>query len=475
MDYFWSSVGNESDLVAMLDAKAKADDMVARAGNDKPEFAPIFTKHGNVGVINIQGPLVAGDAGFMRLFGYTGYDNIREAMVAAVEDKQVKSILLNINSGGGSINGTSDTHAFIKSISALKPVTAYADNAASAAYWLGTAASHITAASTALVGSIGVLRVHTEYSKADAKEGVTRTILRSGEFKALVNAVEPLTDVAKAQTQVMLDDVYKSFATDVSIGRGVTYAVADQKMGQGREFMGNRALEAGLVDKVGTFEQALVHAASLVLNNNTANRNTSATNGVAKTTASVNNTDIPKQGSTVKPTLTETQLLAISAGINSENAAVEGEIEGSVKDVTETKTVPNIDAQLQLDTLSAELNMLKAELVTAKDQLTEAQAAVDSGKQAAIEASEATKALAAIVSASTKSMLIALGGKHAGLEALTPVELAAKHSEVATSFKEKIKAGGVAATSAKVEAQPVAKTAGNHLFAAFVQSSTKAK
>jgi ClpP class serine protease len=102
-----------------------------------------------------------------------------------------------------------------------------------------------------VVGSIGVIAVHQEFSKQLAAAGVTVKVLRAGKYKALATPVEPLSSAAEAQMQARLDAVYQVFVEHVAESRGVTFAQAD-KMAQGREFFGREALDAGLVDGITT-------------------------------------------------------------------------------------------------------------------------------------------------------------------------------------------------------------------------------
>jgi len=466
MDYFWC--GTENGFRAVESAQIEANKLIAKGGVDgMPALPSLYNRVGSVGVIEVKGPLVSGDAGFMRYFGVTGYDNIREAIVAGLEDKGAKSLMLAVDSGGGAVNGVTDTASFIKAAGAIKPMSVYADNAASAAYWLASAGGHITAADTGITGSIGVLRVHTEYSQADAKDGITRTVLRAGDYKALVNPIEPLSDTAKAEVNAMLQDLYKSFVTDVAANRNVSYDVAHQKMAQGKEFLGQRALFAGLVDKVGNYESALAHAASMFGN---ANRGSSATSSVAKAALADNNSPDPEQGTNVKPTLTPEQMLAVIGSTSEQSTEAAIAAAAAVPNGGEASAAPNTEAIVaELTTTKETLNSVQAELDTTKAQLVEAQASIAAGSQAAIDAGESITALSAIVSAYISNMAIALNTKVDGLDAMTPKALCDKHIEMSNTFKSKFKAGGAAATTAEVREEPARKPV-NPIFAAVVKS-----
>jgi signal peptide peptidase SppA len=461
MTKLWCGSQESYDLVLAAEAKATA----FMAGKDSGVtlddlLPPMYSRVGDVGVVHIAGPLVSGDAGFMRLFGVTGYDNVREAVIQALGDKEAKSVMLSIDSPGGAVSGVTDASRFIKAAAQIKPMSAYAETIASAAYWLGANAGHITVSDASLVGSVGVLTVHTEVSKMNEKDGITRTVLRAGEYKALGNPHEPLSAEAEASIKSQLEYLYGLFADSVAEARGTSRASFDATMGRGREFIGQQAVTIGLADAVGTYEDALAMASG----KKTANRGKIATKAIASIAESHNNATIQTEGPDVKPTLTPEQMLAIQAGINEESSATSGSAEGEAN---------KADAAATVEAVTAELATAKAELDTTKAQLADATAAVEAGKQAATDAGELINSFAAIVSASTKSMLIALGSNTDVLASIEPKALLAKHAEVSDLFKTKFKAGGVAATSASAteESKP-AKASIDPLFAAAVKFAT---
>jgi signal peptide peptidase SppA len=223
----------------------------------------IYELVGDAAVIDISGSLVPGYAGWMQLFGVTGYEDISGALIEAVKDKKAKRIVLCIDSPGGAVKGVSSTAELINNVGKVKPLNVYAETANSAAYWLACAGGNITLDEVGEAGSIGTLIVHTEYSKELAQEGVTKTIIRAGKYKALANPIEPLSEEAKADLQQKADDARDLFVNAVANYRGTTPSKVESSMGQGRVFMGMRALGVGLVDRIGTFQDALAYSAEL--------------------------------------------------------------------------------------------------------------------------------------------------------------------------------------------------------------------
>ena len=253
--------GSQESFDYLLIALESAHQMVeSRAGSGDPfELPPLVEVKDGVGIVAIKGPLVPGAAGFMRLFGVTGYADIQEALVQAATNKSVKSIMLDVNSGGGAVDGADETSQFVAQMAAMKPVLTYASGAmASAALWVGSAGTRRLASQTSQVGSIGVVFTHMERSKQLEKDGIGATIVRSGKYKALVNGIEPLNADAKAEMQSMVDDLNTIFENRVASNLGVPVKKVHDKMGQGRMFLGVRALEAGLVDGIASGQLAFL-------------------------------------------------------------------------------------------------------------------------------------------------------------------------------------------------------------------------
>ena len=215
----------------------------------------LFGKQGNVGIVEIKGPMTNATHYYDRYDKTASYPAIREALMHAVNDPEVETILLDIESGGGAVAGMFDAARLIRTINdRVKPVTAFGESMFSAAYCLGSAAGQVFSTQSGGVGSIGIIATHMDVSKMYADMGINVTVMRSGQYKALANRFEPLSDKAKAQMQEGMDAAYQVFVQHVADMRGTTYPNADTKMAQGREFYGNAAKDIGLVDGITTFD-----------------------------------------------------------------------------------------------------------------------------------------------------------------------------------------------------------------------------
>ncbi|WP_118182106.1 S49 family peptidase [Paraburkholderia phosphatilytica] len=190
--------------------------------------------------------------------GLMSLDRFTQTFRTMLGDPAVGGILIDIDSPGGSVYGVQELHAEIMAARGKKPVFAVANCvAASAAYWLGTAASEFYVTPSGEVGSIGVFSAHTDMSAALAKQGINTTLVSAGKYKTEGNSFEPLGKDARAALQSRIDGYYASFTRDVARGRAVDAASVRNGFGQGRMVTASDAARAGMVDGVATFDEAL--------------------------------------------------------------------------------------------------------------------------------------------------------------------------------------------------------------------------
>ena len=473
---FWagSEESHTKYLADLPKAAEQAEKYKADNGSDSmPEFPPLYELVGSVGVVTLVGSTIPGEAGFMRYFGYIGYDDIKAAMVQGVQDPKAKSLMLLASSGGGAVDGVMDATKFLRKVGQVKPLSAYADFMASAAYWMGSVAGHITVPETGVTGSIGIMRVMTEYSKALEKEGVTKLVMKAGRYKGQGNPYEPFSEDAKAEVQSTLNDMYNYFVTDVAANRGTSYIVADQVMGQGREFLGRRGVEAGLADVVGTYEEALVYAAQnrKLFANRPVNFTAAVASGVAGTLAIADNAPNTLTGTDMKnKNLTVEQLAALAAGVplatvtapakTEEELAAEAAAQVLADTAaTEAAAVLATEAQAALaaqagttaPTDSDLVAYLKTELSTAQvaQASTAGQLTAAAAQVSALAASEAS--LKAVLQGVVANLGIATG-KKTDTTNMTAEQVVAEYAAQTKLFAETFKVGGVAASTASTAA-----------------------
>jgi signal peptide peptidase SppA len=237
-----------------------------------PEKKP-YAVQDAVAIIPISSAITKRPSFYTWLFGGAAIPDIISAIQTAMADGAIRAIVLAIDSPGGTVFGLESVSQSIRdAIAAGKPVVSYADGMmTSAAYWIGSAAQTIVAEQASVIGSIGVLMVHYDYSENDKQYGLKRTYLSAGKYKTLGNDAEPLSLEARAMYEGQLNHYYGIFIDAVAKQRGIDAATVIEKMADGRMFIGTQALEAGLVDRIGN-QQTAVEAALSLVNDSADNR-----------------------------------------------------------------------------------------------------------------------------------------------------------------------------------------------------------
>ncbi len=413
--------------------------------------ATMLSVQNGVAVVAVNGSLVTGSAGYAMLYGATGYDDLRHVLIKAATDPDVNSILLNVNSGGGAVGGVQDAANLIARVRSAKPVVAYTGSImASSALWLGRQAEYVVAADTAVVGSVGVLQVHIEYSKQLEQEGVTATVVRGGEQKALANRYEPLSPKAKENMEKQAKHLYDVFLGAMAKATNLDVEVAEAKFGQGREFIGSQAKSAGLVDKIGTFEEAFTKAQTL--GEASAKKRTPKNKGVqsgmsANLEVMQHNAAILEGTPMATQALTDEALAAITAGVDLEAAGETG-----AEAQTESTADTGSENTQQVEPVAA-LDVLKGMLADTQKELAQASVQVEAFK-AQLEAQKPQfEAAIEVVRNSVRTMGLHFGVNKEAVAAMSATEVLAQHADLACKFKEKFKAGTVAATVTAQDAQ----------------------
>ena len=446
----WLGSQESFDAHTAANIRKIADPKFSAASDYSSEvMAQIYSVQQNVGVISVKGSLVEGSAGYGIFYGQTGYDDIRAALVAAVSNPEVKSILLDVSSGGGQVSGVDDTAQLISRVNAVKPVITYTGSMmGSAALWLGSSSSYAVAGKTAIVGSLGVIMVHLDHSRRLADNGVKPTVIRAGSEKALASPYEPLSEKAQAGLQSQADILYGVFLNHVASSRGVSATNGDKKFGQGRVFIGQQAVDAGLVDKLGTYEDAFAKAQAMRPSKKKGGMQADALLCPPAATALSDNPE-HIEGITMPQPLTDEALAAMAAGV---------EIEAQTADENTPAAEPAVDHAAALAALTATHETALAALTA---QHETALAAATSRQEKFVE----------IARNSVKTMGIHFGVKADAVAAMDAEQVLAEHTRLADLFKAKFKVGGVAATTPEVVTK--AKASAPPMFAALLKSTAK--
>lgn len=210
---------------------------------------------GGVAVIPIRGTLVQRTGQLRPYSGMTGYDGIRQTLALALADGSIEAVVLDVDSPGGEVAGCFDLCDAIYAARGTKPIWAIlAENAYSGAYAIASAADRITVPRTGGTGSIGVLCLHVDYSKALAEAGIAVTMITFGARKAEGNEYQPLSDSALKSFQADVDAMGELFVEMVARNRGL--AAAKVRGTEAAVFLGAKGVEAGLADAVLAPDQA---------------------------------------------------------------------------------------------------------------------------------------------------------------------------------------------------------------------------
>ena len=212
-----------------------------------------------VAIISVEGVLAKRANLFMDISGGTSMQLLERDINVAMEDPDVKSLLFYIDSPGGTVDGTQELANHIHSLRGRKRMVSYAESLmGSAAYWIGSAADEIVmSGDTTQVGSIGVVATHIDVSKAEERIGVKTTEIVAGKYKRIASQYAPLSEEGKATIQDIVDHVYSIFVRDVAINRGMSEEKVLNDMADGRIFLGQKAINAGLVDRMETLDQTV--------------------------------------------------------------------------------------------------------------------------------------------------------------------------------------------------------------------------
>jgi signal peptide peptidase SppA len=214
---------------------------------DKPSLA----------ILPLQGPIFPKANMMTRMSGATSLQKFKSDFTQLMDSDKVTSIILNVDSPGGSAQMVKETADVIYEArqANIKPIHAISNSVnGSAAYFLSSQADKLWATPSGVTGSIGVIATHVDESAKDEQAGLKRTILSVGKYKAEGNPYEPLGDDAKSHMLSTMHEMYDMFVESVARGRDTTVENVSENYGQGRVYRSKTALKHGMVDGVKTLD-----------------------------------------------------------------------------------------------------------------------------------------------------------------------------------------------------------------------------
>lgn len=225
---------------------------------DAVEFRPTGTD--KIAVVYAAGDIVDGKGDNGQIGGDTYRSLIRKLRL----DKTIKAIVIRINSGGGSAMASENIWREILLVRKEKPVViSFGDVAASGGYYMACNSDSIFAQPNTITGSIGVFSLLPNMQNFfNNKLGVTFDGVKTSENADALSVTKPLSPVQRQFIQNQVDTIYFDFKTRVSEGRKLSMDYVDS-IAQGRVWSGTRALQLGLVDRIGGLNDAIASAAKL--------------------------------------------------------------------------------------------------------------------------------------------------------------------------------------------------------------------
>jgi signal peptide peptidase SppA len=192
--------------------------------------------------------------------GGTSTELLARDVKAALQDPEVKSIVLMVDSPGGAVGGTQAAASAVLAARGVKPIATFSDGTmASAAYWVGSAADRVYVSSGVdQVGSIGVVASHVDVSQREQALGIKTTEIVAGRYKRIASQYGPLTEAGRQSIQDQVDYLYSLFVGDVAAHRGVPADQVVAQMADGRIFIGQQAIDAGLVDGISSLADVIM-------------------------------------------------------------------------------------------------------------------------------------------------------------------------------------------------------------------------
>lgn len=254
------------EIVAILALRAEGH----TAGYRAQEHEPVAESRDRIAILRLHGPIIPRADMFTEISGGASLDRFRRAFREVAADQAVAAIILDIDSPGGDVSLVAETAAEIRAAQrADRPIIAVANTlAASAAYWIATAADEIAVSPSGMVGSIGVYMLHEDLSEALKAEGIRPTFIFEGPRKIEGNPFEPLDETARRALQKEVRGFFDMFVADVAKGRNVAASVVradpeenDEHFGGGRVVHAREAVRLGMADRVATLEETISQVA----------------------------------------------------------------------------------------------------------------------------------------------------------------------------------------------------------------------
>jgi len=210
----------------------------------------ITPSRGNIGVVEVTGPILSSKKIIKDLQGFR-------------DDDAIKAIILRVDSPGGGIGPSQEIYRELMKIRAVKTVvTSMGSVAASGGYYIACASQGIVANSGTITGSIGVIMEYANLEQIVKKIGISPVVIKSGEYKDMGSPVRGLKENEKQLFQSLVDELHAQFVSDAATARNME-TNAMSKLADGRVYTGQTALKLKLVDRIGNMDDAVQWAGQM--------------------------------------------------------------------------------------------------------------------------------------------------------------------------------------------------------------------
>lgn len=227
-------------------------------------FEEMYRVIDGVAVISVVGVLINRGAWIGSKSGDVSYEGLDAQLTMAEAAQDVRAIVLDMETPGGEVRGVDALSKRISALNQAKPIVAYLnDMAASAGYHLAAQASQIVGTAGAVAGSVGTVLIHFDRSGEMEQKGVVPTIITSAAHKMDGHPFGPLSEGVRADLQATVDQFNEMFLQAVGAGRGAKLTPDAARALDGRTFIGQEAVARGLIDQIGSFDDAINIARSL--------------------------------------------------------------------------------------------------------------------------------------------------------------------------------------------------------------------
>jgi signal peptide peptidase SppA len=261
----WAIVPNRlEEIQAIYAARVRGDELdipaiEARIGRPLANESEPYEVRNGTALIPLRGVLGQRMNLMANMSGGTSTELFARDVRAAAADPAVKSILILADTPGGTVAGTQAAAAAVRAVRGVKPIaTLIQGMMASAGAWIGTAADLVVLDSgTSQAGSIGVVATHVDVSQREQAMGIKTTEIVAGKFKRAASQYGPLTETGQAVIQDQVDYLYSQFVEDIAANRGTSQADVLERMADGRMFIGQQAVDAGLADRIASMEEII--------------------------------------------------------------------------------------------------------------------------------------------------------------------------------------------------------------------------